>query len=116
VIKVVDNCAAISRINKMQQKGSSRWHYSDDVDIMAIIVDCMKESTLWHQLRWVKAHQDEKRPYEELDIWGQMNCNTNQVATIFCTCINNGEGGILHWRHGHGHYCWWQKDYLPCPP
>jgi hypothetical protein len=24
VIKVVDNCAAISRINKMQQKGSSR--------------------------------------------------------------------------------------------
>jgi hypothetical protein len=25
--------------------------------------------TLQHRLRWVKAHQDDKKPYEDLDIW-----------------------------------------------
>jgi hypothetical protein len=27
---------------------------------MTVIVDTMKELTLWHQLRWVKDHQDDK--------------------------------------------------------
>jgi hypothetical protein len=37
-------------------KHSRRWCYSNDVDIITVIVDQMKESTLWHHLRWVKAH------------------------------------------------------------
>ena len=70
VIKCVNNRAAISRINKTHWKGS-KWHqYSNDVDIMMVIVDRMKTSMLRHCLRWVKAHQDDKRPYEALEIWG----------------------------------------------
>jgi hypothetical protein len=35
-----------------------------------VIVDCLKASTLHHCLQWVKAHQDEKLPYADLDLWG----------------------------------------------
>jgi hypothetical protein len=42
----------------------------DDVDIVMVIVDQMKELMLRHQLWWVKAHQDDKRPYEDLDLQG----------------------------------------------
>jgi hypothetical protein len=48
-----------------------------------VIVDMMKESTLRHCLRWVKAHQDDKQPYEELDIWGRMNCDADKLAEKF---------------------------------
>ena len=57
---------------------------------MSVIVDHMKESTLQHRLWWVKAHQDDKRPYDELDIWGHMNCDADQVAMNFRTRIDNG--------------------------
>jgi hypothetical protein len=69
-LKCVDNRAAISRVNRTQHKTSRRCRYSDDVDIVTVIVDTMNESTLQHRLRWVKAHQDDKRPYKELDLWG----------------------------------------------
>jgi hypothetical protein len=48
-----------------------------------MIVDCMKASTLQHQLRWVKAHQDDKRPYDNLDLWGQLNCDAVKFAEKF---------------------------------
>jgi hypothetical protein len=49
-INVVDNQAAIARVNQIQCKHSCRCQYWDDVDIVMVIVDCMKASTLWHQL------------------------------------------------------------------
>jgi hypothetical protein len=55
---------------RTQHKHSCRRRYSDDVDIVTVIVDHMKESTLRHCLQWVKAHQDDDKPYKELDLWG----------------------------------------------
>jgi hypothetical protein len=58
-MKCVDNQAAISQVNWTQHKNSgSRW-YSNDMDIVTVIMETM-ESTLRHWLRWVKAHQDDK--------------------------------------------------------
>jgi hypothetical protein len=51
----------------------------------------MKETTLWHWLCWVKAHQDNKQPYEDLEIWGHMNCDANWLAEKFHQCIDTGE-------------------------
>jgi hypothetical protein len=47
-LNCVDNQAAISRVNGTQHKTSRRRWYSDDVDIVTVIVDTMKESTLRH--------------------------------------------------------------------
>jgi ribonuclease HI len=69
-LKCVDNKAAISQVNRMQNKHSRHRRYSNDVDVLTVIIDRMKESTLQHRLRWVKAHQDDKKPYEDLDKWG----------------------------------------------
>jgi hypothetical protein len=77
-------------VNQTQHKHSRHHQYSDDVDIVTVIVDTMKESTLRHRLRWVKAHQDDKRPYEELDIWGTMNCDANKLAEKFRKLLDKG--------------------------
>jgi hypothetical protein len=82
-VKGVDNKAAISRVNQTQHKHSRRRCYSDDVDIVTVIVDQMKESTLQHHLRWVKAHQDDDKLYKELDLWGRMNCDADEMAKKF---------------------------------
>jgi hypothetical protein len=89
-VKCVDNKASISRVNQTQHKHSRHRRYSDDVDIVTVIVDTMKESTLCHHLRWVKAHQDDKQPYEELDIWDRMNCDADKLAEKFRKLMNEG--------------------------
>jgi len=91
VVKAVDNRAAISRVNKTQMIGAKPIIYNDDVDIMTVIANRMKETTLRHRLRWVKAHQDDKRPYDELDVWGRLNCDADQLATNFRLRIDAGE-------------------------
>jgi hypothetical protein len=50
----------------------------------------MKELMLCHQLQWVKAHQDDKRPYEDLDLWGQLNCDADKLAKTFQKLMDTG--------------------------
>jgi hypothetical protein len=69
-VMVIHNRAAISRVNHTQGEHSCRWQYSDVVDIVIVIVDFMKASTLQHELQCMKAHQDNKKLYEENLIWG----------------------------------------------
>jgi hypothetical protein len=38
----------------------------------------------------VKAHQDDKRPYEELDLWGRMNCDADKMAEKFRNLMDGG--------------------------
>jgi hypothetical protein len=61
------------------------------VDIITVIVDCMMAMMLRHQLWWIKAHQDEKKPYEELDLWGQLNCDANKMAEKFRKLMDDGD-------------------------
>jgi hypothetical protein len=72
LVKCVNNRAAIAGVNQTQPKYSQQCQYSDDVDIITVIVDGIKHLTLQHRLCWVKAHQDDKKQYEELNIWGQL--------------------------------------------
>jgi hypothetical protein len=55
---------------RLCKKHARRCRIIDDVDIVTHILDQIKASTLCHRLNWVKAHQDDKRPYQDLDIWG----------------------------------------------
>jgi hypothetical protein len=61
------------------------------VDVLTVIIDRMKESTLRHRLRWVKAHQDDKKPYEDLDKWGRMNCDADKMADKFRKLMDDGD-------------------------
>jgi hypothetical protein len=47
-MKCIDNRAAISRVNRTQHKQCHRRRYSNDIDIVTVIVNTMKESTLRH--------------------------------------------------------------------
>jgi hypothetical protein len=60
------------------------------MDIVTVMVETM-ESTLRHRLRWVKAHQDDKKQYKDLDIWGQMNCKANGLAEKFRKLMDDGD-------------------------
>jgi hypothetical protein len=39
----------------------------------------------------VKAHQDDKKPYEELNIWGHLNCNADNMAEKFQKLMDSGD-------------------------
>ncbi len=39
----------------------------------------------------MKAHQDDKKLYNDLDIWGRMNCDTDGLAEMFWTLMDNGD-------------------------
>jgi hypothetical protein len=43
----------------------------------------------------VKAHQDDKKPYEDLDIWGHMNCDVNGLAEKFQKLLDDGDVKLL---------------------
>jgi hypothetical protein len=45
-LKCVDNKATISQVNCTQHKYFQQCCYSDNMDIITVIVDCMKDSTL----------------------------------------------------------------------
>jgi hypothetical protein len=34
-------------------------------------------------------------PYQELDIWGCMNCNADKITTSFCECLDQGEVTLI---------------------
>jgi hypothetical protein len=72
---------------------------SDDVDIISHVSDQIKASSLCHHLNWVKAHQDDKHPYQELNIWGHMNCDADEIATRFHTCMDKTE--VMPIREGY---------------
>jgi hypothetical protein len=50
VVKCIDNHAAISCVNQTLGLHSHQRQYSDDIDIVTVIVDCMKGATLQHHL------------------------------------------------------------------
>ena len=72
---------------------------SDDVDTISHVSDRIKASTLCHCLNWVKAHQDDKCPYQDLDIWGCMNCDADKIATRFHARMEKGE--VMPIREGY---------------
>jgi hypothetical protein len=39
----------------------------------------------------VKAHQDDDKPYEELDLWGRMNCDADKKAEKFRKLMDDGD-------------------------
>jgi hypothetical protein len=39
----------------------------------------------------VKAHQDDKRPYRELDVWGRLNCDADGLAEKFRALMDMGD-------------------------
>jgi hypothetical protein len=61
------------------------------VDIVTVIIKMMKDSTLQHCLQWVKAHQDDKKLYNNLDIWGRINCDADGLAEKFRTLMDDGD-------------------------
>jgi hypothetical protein len=71
------------------QHSHHHW-YSNNIDIVTVIVDCLKASSFHHRLRWVKAHHNEKIPYADLDLWGQLNCDADKLAERFWKLMGDG--------------------------
>jgi hypothetical protein len=38
----------------------------------------------------MKAHQDDKQPYEDLDFWGQLNCDADKLVETFRKLMDDG--------------------------
>jgi hypothetical protein len=91
LVTLIDNRAAIKRAQQTQWKNAKRRRMCNDADTISIIVERLEELNLRSRLSWVKAHQDEKKQYAELDIAGRMNCDADGLTTNFRLRMEDGE-------------------------
>jgi len=69
-----------------------------DADIIVVhIAERLTASSLRHRLGWVKTHQDCKKPYEDLDMKGQMNVDAEGITIIPCS----GSHAVSHQSSRH---------------
>jgi hypothetical protein len=95
---LVDSTAAISTIDCIRDKIPTR-HYPDHADIVATLKDAtqiISRSMCQH----VKSHQDDKKEYDELPFFAQVNVLCNRMATRHMDIHRDGE-----WAS--------QQNYLP---
>ena len=81
----VDNSSALRHLNKLLSRKKTQNRYPQDPDILSHI------QWLWSQLpagptykaRWVKAHQDDQMPFEDLPLNAKLNVVADQLATQY---------------------------------
>jgi len=54
------------------------------------IAERLTESSLHHRLGWVKSHQDQQKPYKDLDMKGRMNVDADALAETFRLKMESG--------------------------
>jgi hypothetical protein len=81
----VDNSSALRHLNKLLSRKKTQNRYPQDPDILSHI------QWLWSQLpagptykaRWVKAHQDDQMPFDDLPLNAKLNVVADQLATQY---------------------------------
>eukprot|EP00957_Ditylum_brightwellii_P084049 6390046-Ditylum_brightwellii.AAC.1 len=59
-------------------------HLCPDFDVIAELQSELRQAPNLN-ISWVKAHQDEKKPFHELPLEAQLNCIVDKDAEQFCT-------------------------------
>jgi len=79
----VDNRSAITRVRGALDPRTQRRHLGHDADVIAHLTSHLGEMKLRYCTFWVKAHQDDKCPYKELDMLGRMNVDADALVESF---------------------------------
>lgn len=75
-----DSKSAISKVRMFSTKGKPR-HYPDNSDYVMVIQELLRELKQPLTPLWVKGHQDEERPYNELSREAKLNVDVDELAT-----------------------------------
>lgn len=55
----------------------------NNADVITVIVERLTAFSLRFRLSWLKAHQNEKNNYQELDMAARMKCDADELAISF---------------------------------
>ena len=80
---IADSRVAINRVTIVTRHDHSPTKQPDNVDYVAVIQDLFKELRRPMQAQWIKSHQDEKTPYNELTADAKLNVDADALATDF---------------------------------
>jgi hypothetical protein len=56
-------------------------HFHSEFDVLATIHDLLRDCSLTPNIGHVKGHQDDHKPYEDLSLPAQLNCDADVLAT-----------------------------------
>ena len=63
------------------------WYPNDtlksDWDVLQQLTEAFKTATKAPSVEWVRAHQDDHRPYDELPLESQLNCQADELANVY---------------------------------
>ena len=76
-----DSQSAISKVRVYTVKGKSTRRYPEHSDYMMVIQELSAELNRPIAACWVKGHQDEERPYDELSREAKLNVDVDELAT-----------------------------------
>jgi hypothetical protein len=78
---IVDSKAAISKVSVTIRPGATPCRQPHEVDLLAFIAMLNKELRRPLKITWVKGHQDEKNPYDDLPRHAKLNVDADSLAT-----------------------------------
>ena len=88
-----DNESVCKRVKSMR---SFFGYYPNDTlesdwDVLEEIRQAMNQFDNEFEVKWIKSHQDEKKPWDQLDLAAQTNCKADKLADDFRDRIINEE-------------------------
>jgi hypothetical protein len=90
-----DNLGLITKVNKLLlfRLASTQAALHSKFDVLATIHDILKDFSLPPTISHIKGHQDNPKPYEDLSLPAQLNCDadvlaTNELQNYPITCIH----------------------------
>ena len=80
---LVDSTAAIKQVKTARRYKRICRRQPDNVDVISLIKDLSKELGRPMKIDWVKGHQDDNKPYDELPRDAQLNIDVDKLATEY---------------------------------
>jgi ribonuclease HI len=80
---LVDSQAAIKQVKDIRRKATLPRYQPDNVDILTTLFHAIKDCRRPITIDWIKGHQDDDAPYDELSRDAQLNIEADQLATDY---------------------------------
>ena len=80
---LVDSTAAIKQTKTARRHRRVSRYQPDNVDVLALIRKLLREIKRPMTIDWIKGHQDDKTPYDDLPRDAQLNIDVDYLATAY---------------------------------
>ena len=93
---LVDSSAAIKQVREICRKTTLPQYQPDNADVVTLIFHLLQECRRPIKIDWVKGHQDDFIPYDELSRDAQLNVDVDHLATGYRESGRSSRSKLKH--------------------